>query len=132
MRSPYPHADRGPDNPSHRTSSSYLYPVRSVRPFSLRMTSQWLGPCTVMDSVVPRRAGWSFPSATIVSAMPGAKVRVYLFTPAASTFISSLSLLLDGSIFHLPTKGSFAAITYPSPDKQPATTDNHGLTFGPL
>jgi len=43
--------------------------------------------------------------------LAGAKVKVYLFAPTASTFISSLSLLLDGFTFHSPTKGSFAAHT---------------------
>src|ERR1035438_3256634 len=91
------------------SSESVQYPVRSVRPFILRTTTQLLGPFTVTDRVVPRRPGWSLPSATTVSTRPGAKVMAYLFAPATSTFISSLGLLLDGFTFHLPTKGSFAA-----------------------
>ena len=34
---------------------------------------------------------------------------MYLFAPATLTLISSLSVLLDGITFHLPTKGSVAA-----------------------
>src|SRR5262249_29682437 len=91
------------------SSESVHCALRSVRPFNLRTTSQRLGPFTVMDRVVPLRAGWSLPSATTVSTAPGSKVMVNLFAPAASSFISSVSLLLDGSTFHLPTKGSSAA-----------------------
>src|SRR4029077_4104742 len=93
------------------SSESVQCPVRSVRPSFFRMTFQLLGPSTVPESVVPCRAGWSLPSATIVSTWPGPKVKVYLFAPTASTFISSVSLLLDRFTFHLPTKGSFAAHT---------------------
>src|SRR5580700_7010479 len=81
-----------------------------LRPSFLRTTFQLLGPSTVTDSVVPCRAGWSVPSATMVSTAPGPKVRTYLFWPRASTFISSVSLLLDGLTFHLPRKGSSAAL----------------------
>src|ERR1700745_1783618 len=38
---------------------------------------------------------------------------VYLFSPPASTFTSSVSLLLEGFTFHLPTKGSLAAHNVP-------------------
>src|SRR5262245_17226201 len=77
------------------------------------MISQLLGPFTVMDRVVPLRAGWSVPSATIVSTASGLKVMAYLFSPTASTFISSVSLLLERFTFHLPTKGSLAAHNVP-------------------
>src|ERR1700751_3630802 len=95
------------------SSESVHCALRSVRPFSLRTTSQLLGPFTVMEKVVPLRAGWSVPSATIVSTWPGPKVRAYLFSPTASTFISSVSLLLEGFTFHLPMKGSLAAHNVP-------------------
>src|SRR5580693_4908449 len=84
------------------SSESVQCAVRSVRPFILRTTSQLLGPFTVMDRVVPLRAGWSLPSATTVSTWPGPKVKVYLLAPTASTFISSVSVLLDRFTFHLP------------------------------
>src|SRR5579872_4376692 len=104
------------------SSESVQYALRSVRPFILRMISQLLGPFTVMERVVPLKAGWSLPSATTVSTWPGPKVRVYLFAPAASTFTSSLSMLLDGFTFHLPTKGSAAVENVPV--TKPTTSSN--------
>src|SRR6185437_3846554 len=89
----------------------------TFRPSFLRTTFQLFWPSTVTDSVVPCRAGWSVPSATIVSTAPGPKVRAYLFPPTASTFISSVSLLLDGFTLHLPTKGSLAAHDVPTATK---------------
>src|ERR1700722_3122470 len=87
--------------------------MRSVRPFIFRTTFHWLGASTVTDKVLPSRAGCSLPSTTTVSTYPGAKVKTYLFAPAASIVISSLSLLLEGLTFHLPMKGSFAAHNVP-------------------
>ena len=69
------------------SSESVQNALRSVRPFILRMISHLLGPFTVMDRVVPLSAGWSVPSATMVSTASGLKVMAYLFSPTASTFI---------------------------------------------
>src|SRR5262245_16569300 len=111
------------------SSESVQSALSSVRPFILRMISQMLGPFTVMDRVVPLRAGWSVASATIVSTASGLKVMVYLFSPTASTFISSVSLLLEGFTFHLPTKGSLAAHNVPIARQQLAATEDYAVAF---
>src|SRR5690242_21413060 len=90
------------------SSESVHCALRSTRPFILRTTSQLFGPFTVTDNVVPLTAGWSVPSATTVSTASGSKVNLYLFSPMASTFISSVSVLFDEFTFHLPTNGSSA------------------------
>src|SRR5579862_1785727 len=88
-------------------------PVTWTRPSFLRTTFHLSAPSAETASVVPKMPGWSVPSTTIVSVLPEPKSNLYLFSPAAATFISSVSLLLDGFSFHLPTKGSGAAHTTP-------------------
>src|SRR5690348_9561276 len=45
----------------------------------------------------------------MVSGLSAPKSKAYLLPPALATFISSMSLLLDGLSFHSPMKGSFDA-----------------------
>src|SRR4029077_7614281 len=54
--------------------------------------------------------------------------RAYLLGPAASTFIRSVSLLLDGFSFHLPTNGSFEGHNVPVP--RPAHSSQEKERFG--
>ncbi len=62
-------------------------PMISVRPLVLRTTFQVSGASTVTDRVVPKRAGWSEPSAVTVSTLSPEKMRSYLLGPTALTFI---------------------------------------------
>src|ERR1700730_3748370 len=89
---------------------SFQFAVRSRRPSFLRTTFKASGPSAVTDRGVPESPGWSVPSITFVSAPPSpSKSKAYVLAPRLSTFIWSVSLLLDGLSFQSPTKGSFAA-----------------------
>src|SRR5215472_1114558 len=93
------------------SSESFQIAVSTVRPPRLRTTFQLPGASTVMEMVLPRIPGWSVPSATSVSESPTpAKVSVYRFAPAGAIVIWSASLLLERLSFHLPMKGSSAAL----------------------
>src|SRR5580658_4261272 len=106
------------------SAESLKIAVITVYPSFLRTSFQVLGSTGVTDRVVPAWPGCSVPSATIISVSwadsganggdpPGPKSRTYLFGPAPSIFIWSVSLLLEGSSFHFPTNGSLAAHNVP-------------------
>src|ERR1700681_4214349 len=106
--------------------SSQIAVIR-IRPLFLRTTFHESGRSLVTDSVVPPVPGWSVPSTTMVSGLPPPKSKAYLLPPALSTFITSLSLLLDGLSFHSPTNGSFAA--HNAAAIRQATSTNRKLCF---
>src|SRR5580658_525335 len=91
------------------SAESLKMAVITVNPSFLRTSFQVLGSTGVTDRVVPEWPACSVPSTTIVSVPPPPKSKTYLFGPAASIFIRSVSLLWEGSSFHFPRNGSLAA-----------------------
>src|SRR5580658_5022168 len=95
------------------SAESLKMAVMTVYPSFLRTSFQVLGSTGLTDRLVPEWPGCSVPSTTIVSVPPPPKSKTYLFGPAASIFIWSVSLLWEGSSFHFPTNGSLAAHNVP-------------------
>ncbi len=85
-----------------------------LRPSFLRTTFQLFGPSTVIGQCGSVQ-GWLVSSVGYDRVdCAGDKGEGIFVCATASTFISSVSLLLDGFTFHLPTKGSFAAHNVPA------------------